>query len=147
MNFKKTCKSIVSFVLGTGMMFSGFAFNNKSNAVFPEKFYAENLEKYNGNEHMKLLLPSLEKLHENTEALRDKVSQCLITEAKTRIVEALGEFGKAAEEATNALDEKERAQQIAVLTALEAVPTYDAFKARPHKRRLKSKRIQDKIET
>ena len=127
MNFKKTCKSIVSFVLGTGMMFSGFAFNNYSNAFFPEEFYAENLEKYNGNENMKLLLTSLEKLHDNRKALRDKVSQRLITEAKTRIVEALSEFGKAVEEVTNALDEKERAQQIAVLTALKAVPACEAF--------------------
>ena len=59
MNFKKTCKSIVSFILGTGTMCSGFAFNNKANARLSETFYCELRWRAKGSESMQALFEFL----------------------------------------------------------------------------------------
>ena len=119
MNFKKTCKSIVSFVLGTGMMFSGFAFNSHPNAIFSKEFYAENLEKYKGNKNMELLLASLEKLQENREKLSVEIPEELIIEAEKSIGYGLTKFVTAVSDVTEALNSKEDATLIFAKAALK----------------------------
>lgn len=88
MNFKNTCKSVASFVLGTGMMFSGLAFNNKSNALLPEEFYVENLNKYKDNPIMTEFLTLLRKVQDNSKELCGNVTDGIIPEARENIVEA-----------------------------------------------------------
>ena len=94
MNFKKTCKSIVSFVLGTGMMFSGLAFNSHPNAFFSEKVLKEKKLEFKDDPNMKLLLTSLWEVQNNREKLRDTVSEERIYEAGNTIVTAYKEFEK-----------------------------------------------------
>ena len=98
MNFKKTCKCVVSFVLGTGMMFSGFTFNNKSNAVFSENFYTENREKYKDDKGMTFLLTLLKKLQENKEELRKTALKDMITIDRKEVFKTLKWFEKKSEE-------------------------------------------------
>lgn len=59
--FQKTCKSIASFVLGAGMMFSGLASNNLSKALFTEEC-RDALIRLNNKEYWKNFIESLHKL-------------------------------------------------------------------------------------
>ncbi|MBQ3093381.1 MAG: hypothetical protein IJC57_03915, partial [Clostridia bacterium] len=74
MNFKKTCKSIASFVLGAGMVFSGLASNNLSKALFTEEC-RDALIRLNNRDYWKDFIESLYELPNVRQGLKRRLPE------------------------------------------------------------------------
>ena len=120
MNFKKTCKSIVSFVLGTGMMFSGFAFNNYSNAFFSEKFF----ELIDGDYQSKKNVMDFFNIFKNLQANENKLSILRKT-----LLNITGKITDITEEVETTVTNKLKSSLAGLMTIKAVNKDYNQFKS------------------
>ncbi|MBP3320309.1 MAG: hypothetical protein J6K87_01500 [Clostridia bacterium] len=120
MNFKKTCKSIVSFVLGTGMMFSGFAFNNYSNAFFSEKFF----ELIDGDYQSKKNVMDFSNIFKNLQANENKLSILRKT-----LLNITGKITDITEEVETTVTNKLKSSLAGLMTIKAVNKDYNQFKS------------------